>query len=173
MPLNTPIFEVLENIFLYFVDLRDLIAAQRVCRAWKEIIHESTPLQEKMFLKPNREMETRGVYKINPLAPEIFAARGLVQLSRDSYRREEASWRPMFVFQPPLNDGCLTLIQWAESRYSWMLTEKVSDQGLNHCQKLRCDIPPRILERLQEYHELISLLSSFVRGSTEPSSLKE
>ncbi|RMY86147.1 hypothetical protein D0862_10995 [Hortaea werneckii] len=49
--------ELLENI-LYFLPMKDLLFAQRVCTEWRELIQRSVPLQEALFLRP-REL---GVY---------------------------------------------------------------------------------------------------------------
>lgn len=43
--------ELLENI-LYFLPMKDLLFAQRVCTKWRELIHRSIPLQEALFLRP-------------------------------------------------------------------------------------------------------------------------
>ncbi|KAI7342145.1 hypothetical protein KC354_g16577 [Hortaea werneckii] len=49
--------ELLENI-LYFLPMKDLLFAQRVCTKWRELIQRSVPLQEALFFRP-REL---GVY---------------------------------------------------------------------------------------------------------------
>ncbi|KAI7322487.1 hypothetical protein KC315_g8800 [Hortaea werneckii] len=49
--------ELLENI-LYFLPMKDLLFAQRVCTKWRELICRSIPLQEALFFRP-REL---GVY---------------------------------------------------------------------------------------------------------------
>ncbi|KAI7281649.1 hypothetical protein KC345_g4018 [Hortaea werneckii] len=47
--------ELLENI-LYFLPMKDLLFAQRVCTRWRELIQRSIPLQEALFLRP-RELD--------------------------------------------------------------------------------------------------------------------
>ncbi|KAI7158462.1 hypothetical protein KC349_g4833 [Hortaea werneckii] len=43
--------ELLENI-LYFLPMKDLLFAQRVCMKWRELIRRSIPLQEALFFRP-------------------------------------------------------------------------------------------------------------------------
>ncbi|KAI7533728.1 hypothetical protein KC331_g12918 [Hortaea werneckii] len=43
--------ELLENI-LYFLPMKDLLFAQRVCMKWRELIRKSIPLQEALFFRP-------------------------------------------------------------------------------------------------------------------------
>ncbi|KAI7342132.1 hypothetical protein KC354_g16583 [Hortaea werneckii] len=42
--------ELLENI-LYFLPMKDLLFAQRVCMKWRELIRRSIPLQEALFFR--------------------------------------------------------------------------------------------------------------------------
>ncbi|KAJ5778888.1 hypothetical protein N7457_006608 [Penicillium paradoxum] len=108
------------------MDMRTLIAAQRVCHAWADMIRTSCSLQEALFLLParnNRKDESR-VY--NPLLaksfPSIFPTEDLRELAgdrmeeielgrfdlmrnstiREIYLRPEASWRRMLTQHPPI-----------------------------------------------------------------------
>ncbi|KAI6800527.1 hypothetical protein KC332_g15622 [Hortaea werneckii] len=55
--------EHLENV-LYFLPMKDLLFAQRVCTKWRELIQRSIPLQEALFLRP-RELGVNGSWSRN------------------------------------------------------------------------------------------------------------
>jgi hypothetical protein len=109
-----------------------LLNCTRVCRTWKDIIDQSTPLQEHLFFQPMEEDE--GINRrLNPMleyfAPILIVGstskhvpseasfaepKELISLrwardtsmdapSRRAFAREEASWRDMLVSQPPIS----------------------------------------------------------------------
>lgn len=49
--------ELLEAILL-LLPLPDLLRVQAVCRQWQQVIQSSSPLQEKLFLRPAKQDTT-------------------------------------------------------------------------------------------------------------------
>ncbi|KAI7322989.1 hypothetical protein KC315_g8650 [Hortaea werneckii] len=70
--------ELLENI-LYFLPMKDLLFAQRVCMKWRDLIQRSIPLQEALFFRP-KEL---GVYW--KLVPEPGLPSRVVQVDEEQY----------------------------------------------------------------------------------------
>ncbi|RMY64356.1 hypothetical protein D0863_09881 [Hortaea werneckii] len=70
--------ELLENI-LYFLPMKDLLFAQRVCTKWRELIQRSIPLQQALFFLP-REL---GVYW--KLVEEDDKLPKAVKISKEQY----------------------------------------------------------------------------------------
>ena len=115
--LSTP--ELFEAILLK-MDLRDLLFAQQICRAWKDTIATSPALQRKLFFAPTRDKDQDPFF--NPLLQEVFPSfldiaqpwwellMGTWNIKmekwyedvthRDAFMREEASWRRMLPVQP-------------------------------------------------------------------------
>ncbi|KAI6795034.1 hypothetical protein KC361_g5256 [Hortaea werneckii] len=75
--------ELLENI-LYFLPMKDLLFAQRVCTKWRELIQRSVPLQEALFFRP-REL---GIYW--KLVEEPDAHPKLVKIKQEEYLQGQA-----------------------------------------------------------------------------------
>ncbi|KAI6826204.1 hypothetical protein KC367_g6764 [Hortaea werneckii] len=74
--------ELLENI-LYFLPMKDLLFAQRVCTKWRELIQRSVPLQEALFFRP-REL---GVHWKLVEEPEVHPK--LVKIVKESWLLHE------------------------------------------------------------------------------------
>ncbi|GAB1740995.1 hypothetical protein NU219Hw_g6249t1 [Hortaea werneckii] len=70
--------ELLENI-LYFLPMKDLLFAQRVCMKWRGLIQRSIPLQEALFLRPRK----LGVYWKRIREPDVLPK--LVKISEEEY----------------------------------------------------------------------------------------
>ncbi|KAF7516431.1 hypothetical protein PCG10_002133 [Penicillium crustosum] len=118
--------EIVTSI-LHEMDMRTLIAAQRVCRMWATLIHESLSLQHALFLLPANNKNHTGPRIYNPVLAEAFPSffprtgniyakpdseedTNLTSLSfaknptkRNMYLRPEASWRRMLTTQPPIH----------------------------------------------------------------------
>lgn len=106
-----------------------LLNCQRVCRKWNQIISDSTLLQQNLFFEPSDSNETP---ILNPILWEVFGpvlatsiephhsfhgtdyehlealpwardGRTLEAPSRLAFAREEASWRNMYISQPPID----------------------------------------------------------------------
>lgn len=106
-----------------------LLHCQRVCRKWNHIIADSTLLQQNLFLEPSDADEPP---RLNPILWQVFgpllatpaephhSAAGTVYedlsnlpwardgasldaLSPLVFAREEASWRRMYISQPPID----------------------------------------------------------------------
>lgn len=105
-----------------------LLNCQRVCRKWNEMIQDSETLQQHLFLSPSEDQTTP---TLNPIlwqrfnsilathtyphhsTPQITYA-DLSQLpwardgeimdarARQAFARDEASWRGMYISQPPI-----------------------------------------------------------------------
>ena len=132
--------ELLEMILLQ-LDMRTLVAsAQRVCRAWNDLIRESSFIQEALFLKPIKKRKGNPPETtINPLLAEAFASIfeqneavfpqsktefTLIDLDmiqnpekKAAYLRPEASWRRMLVQQPPAFK--LGIFRWSGSPFGY------------------------------------------------------
>ncbi|KAL5043278.1 hypothetical protein BDW71DRAFT_188305 [Aspergillus fruticulosus] len=121
------ITELLEGILLQ-ADVRTLLTAQRVCRKWQAVIRKSSALQIQLFMKPSPEQPRSGERReTNPLLLHLWIrlwsgpARKTILKSLgenvaddtilgklspdphavDAFCRPDASWRRMFVQQPP------------------------------------------------------------------------
>ncbi|KAL4931805.1 uncharacterized protein BDV17DRAFT_255362 [Aspergillus undulatus] len=119
--LDTP--EVLELVLVQ-TDMRTLLtSAQRVCRAWFNLIRTSPSIQKALFFTPMNESEVGSEKTLNPLLIEAFPAvfpdknRSKryqfsffdMAITRDAatmnqFLRKDASWRRMLVQQPPVAD---------------------------------------------------------------------
>ncbi|KAJ5953301.1 hypothetical protein N7454_000197 [Penicillium verhagenii] len=116
------ITEILEGILLH-LDLRTLLTtAQLVNRGWRQLIRESTQIQEALFLNPENGRRGRSEPVLNPLLldafPSLFPKPGgtssiisfklldMVQTPEKlaAYARKDASWRKMLVQQPPITE---------------------------------------------------------------------
>ncbi|KAJ5165056.1 uncharacterized protein N7500_006886 [Penicillium coprophilum] len=108
--------EIVTSI-LHQMDMRTLIAAQRISRTWKDLICTTQSLQETLFLRPISHDLNLGTRIENPLLakafPSIFnpeeSSICLTDLIwerspaiREMFIRPEASWRRMLTHQPPL-----------------------------------------------------------------------
>lgn len=120
--------EIVTSI-LHAMDMRTLIAAQRVCRMWAHLIHESRSLQQALFLLPAHNADHSRPRVYNPLMAEVFPSffpqpgnifnepsddsiekANLTSVAfvkdptkREMYLRPEASWRRMLTTQPPIH----------------------------------------------------------------------
>lgn len=120
--------EIVSSI-LHAMDMRTLIAAQRVCRMWANLIHDSRSLQQALFLHPIHNTDHPRPRVYNPLLAEVFpsffpqtgnisneASDDSVEdvnltsiafvkdpTKREMYLRPEASWRRMLTTQPPIH----------------------------------------------------------------------
>lgn len=121
--------ELLEAILLQ-IDMHTLlVSCQRVCRLWRDVINDSSNLQEALFFKPAkqseaRQSETADIERMpNTLLTDIVWpqymrsniqsdqhrwpgkwSRNLPTLNREreeAFTRPEASWRRMALHQPP------------------------------------------------------------------------
>ncbi|VUC36224.1 unnamed protein product [Clonostachys rosea] len=112
--------ELLEYILLQ-MDMRNLLAAQRVCRAWHDIVATVPSLKQKLFFQPAPHSNAR---EKNPLLAELFpqwfahgewanrretfAAKDLNTLAfvrkelNSAFQYEKASWKKMLLTQPPI-----------------------------------------------------------------------
>ena len=120
------IAEVVENIFLELC-CRDLLCnVQRICKSWKAIVDDSTPLQEALFNKPIQGpqllwfgkkgewltyAEETKHYRIAEHPLITMAGEYMLGFETDNFkyhprltaiRRPEASWRNCLVTQPPI-----------------------------------------------------------------------
>jgi hypothetical protein len=118
-------------LILHQMDMRTLIAAQRICRTWKDLISGSHSLQEALFLRSVGENSENSARFDNPLLAEAFpwlfplrnqddapSTSAIRHQKRDFilsdlawlkdpavielFIRPEASWRQMLTHQPPL-----------------------------------------------------------------------
>ena len=112
------------NLILEELDMKTLlISAQRVCHLWRNIIQETSSLQEKLFLEPRNTKINNEMRIFNPLLAtkfptfipenERFISQPIqcVDLSsvdfivhpekQSAYLRPDASWRHMLTQQPP------------------------------------------------------------------------
>jgi hypothetical protein len=110
--------EILELILLQLDNQTILTAAQRACRAWRELIHGSSSLQKALFFLPEGHCGREDEKAQNPLLvqrfPYFFFGKeepvsllpSLDMIKRpkklEAYLRPEASWRRMLVQQPPV-----------------------------------------------------------------------
>ncbi|CAI6096104.1 unnamed protein product [Clonostachys chloroleuca] len=116
--LGTP--ELLEYILLQ-MDMRTLLAAQCVCRAWDDVITTVPSIRQKLFFQPAPHSN---VAEKNPLLAELFphwfahgewanrremfAAKDLSTLAfvrkelNSAFQYEKASWKKMLLTQPPI-----------------------------------------------------------------------
>lgn len=116
------ITEILEGILIQ-LDLRTLLtSAQLVNRGWRQLIRESTQIQEALFFKPQQKRHGRDEPTFNPLLRETFpsffpnAGDAISRVSFKSldmvqtpeklaaYARKDASWRQMLVQQPAIQE---------------------------------------------------------------------
>lgn len=128
------------TIFLESAPTLVLLNCQRVCRKWNQIIADSPLLQENLFLEPT---ENKGSRRINPILWKVFGpvlatptephhsspgivyedlaalpwARHLESTSSLAFARQEASWRRMYISQPPID------------RLDWWHTWSVADES--------------------------------------------
>ncbi|KAI5358910.1 hypothetical protein Slin14017_G111930 [Septoria linicola] len=101
------VFELAETIFLD-VPTRDIITNfQRTCKQFKEVIKESTPIQQALFLKPYGELQVAGpLYGCsdgltgNRITCHIAMHCPLVSQYRHG---DPDTWPAMFCTQPPVN----------------------------------------------------------------------
>ncbi|CAG8887055.1 unnamed protein product [Penicillium egyptiacum] len=108
--------EIVTSI-LHQMDMRTLIAAQRISRTWKDLICTTQSLQETLFLRPISHGIDLGSQVENPLLAEAFSSifnteQDCICLTdltwekdpavREMFIRSEASWRRMLTHQPPL-----------------------------------------------------------------------
>ncbi|OQD77149.1 hypothetical protein PENDEC_c003G02061 [Penicillium decumbens] len=101
------------------MDMRTLIAAQRVCRMWAGLIRESRTLQQALFLAPvdqafpfllqlkslNSVQYTDTVgWTIDGMEVITLSNLDLMKSStkKERYLRPEASWWRMYAHQPPM-----------------------------------------------------------------------
>lgn len=117
--LDTP--ELLEAILLY-LPLRDLLHSQRVSCQFQAAVTSSPSIQRALFFRANRRKLGPQEWEINPLLREAFLPWFLYPKSemdlpkfgtfefldwnsseqkQIAYARPEASWRRMFLIQPP------------------------------------------------------------------------
>lgn len=109
--------EVLEKILLEVDMVTLLVSAQRVSKAWKDLIKSSIAIQQKLFFKA----ATSGPVEKNPLlkkyltpfyesevrekAPDWTHAKVIAEApfakNAEAFRRSGASWREMLLQQPP------------------------------------------------------------------------
>lgn len=115
--------EIAENILAH-LPMKDLLLAQRVSKAWQELITSSPALQELLFMRPRQSKATQNVLpdgmparEFNPLLIEhmpmwfsldeeaysqsVKDAPWAKTASRLVFLREDASWRSMLLAQPP------------------------------------------------------------------------
>ncbi|KAL6233912.1 hypothetical protein BDW75DRAFT_213662 [Aspergillus navahoensis] len=129
MPLPTQktfgVYELTEQILLHLDDHLDIIRAQRVCRAWRNVIQTSPALQEACWYQPDTTEDaqmqpvTAGgeVWKLNPAFNRIGVSvskdtstnadwvgqlqdKGDFSLEEQIYD-EPGSWTTMLATQPP------------------------------------------------------------------------
>ncbi|KAK0642219.1 hypothetical protein B0T16DRAFT_421187 [Cercophora newfieldiana] len=119
--------KVLEFILLTLDQRSLLVSAMRVCKQWRSIIAESTPLQEHLFLKPTQspgtvDSKTRQLnpllqlafplfFELPPIRPSVWASFAhqptslphtlLARPNAVAITRRGASWRRMLLQQPP------------------------------------------------------------------------
>ena len=91
--------ELLEQILLN-LDMPTLLKSQCVCHFWQNVITGSRAIQQDLFLRPielrpGMQLEPR----FNPLLHEM--KNRATPEHRQSFLREEASWRRMLIRQPP------------------------------------------------------------------------
>ncbi|KAJ5918561.1 hypothetical protein N7466_010553 [Penicillium verhagenii] len=116
------ITEILEAILLHLDLCTILTTAQLVNRGWRQLIRESTQIQEALFFKPEKPRRRRSEPIFNPLLlnafPSLFPKPGgtssiisfksldMVQTPEKlaAYARKDASWRNMLVQQPPITE---------------------------------------------------------------------
>ncbi|KAI7213718.1 hypothetical protein KC333_g6427 [Hortaea werneckii] len=113
--------ELLENI-LYFLPMKDLLFAQRVCMKWRELIQRSIPLQEALFFRPK---ELNVFWKVVEEADMLPKA---VKISREQYMQGS----PGEVFQTAIpnemlcdTDLTFELFHWP-SRSTYLLPQPSS-----------------------------------------------
>ncbi|KAK5710228.1 hypothetical protein LTR17_019063 [Elasticomyces elasticus] len=110
--------ELLENILLR-LHTRDLLFAQKVCKAWKEVMEASPKLQRALFFKPGTcdiAYDDTGVYQA-PTRSSHVAGVALSSLVCFRYKHntndsilgedalnahKEASCRRMYITRPPM-----------------------------------------------------------------------
>ncbi|CAH0053702.1 unnamed protein product [Clonostachys solani] len=142
--LGTP--ELLECILLQ-MDMRTLLAAQRVCRAWNDIVTTVPSLRQKLFFQPAPHSNAR---EKNPLLAELFpqwfahgewanrretfAEEDLKTLAfvrkelNSAFQYEKASWKKMLLTQPPIRSFvCFQILYVMEGESCDLST--ISEQG--------------------------------------------
>jgi hypothetical protein len=141
--LTTP--ELLANILLH-LPLVNLLPAQRVSKAWNNIITTMPSLQRALFLSPEPDTHSP---RFNPLLKKHFpiwfsepdnptkvvrvSGKGICALFEEEVglstgyaaklMREEASWRRMLVIQPPVRHAD---VHWANNGLGDPLLEMLS-----------------------------------------------
>ncbi|KAJ5930603.1 hypothetical protein N7466_006096 [Penicillium verhagenii] len=114
--------EIVTSI-LHELDMRTLLAAQRINSVWRNLICNSKSLQETLFFRPIRHEAHDNTRVKNPLLAESFPSLfpthvlgdgngqniKLIDLPweknsafREIFLRPEASWRRMLTHQPPI-----------------------------------------------------------------------
>ncbi|KAK8120153.1 hypothetical protein PG999_004273 [Apiospora kogelbergensis] len=94
-------WELLEAI-LSSLTMRELLLLQRVSVAFRDVIRDSTPIQQKLFLRPVATKTTASGEETvpNPLLMQIFPPNSR-RCKEEALNRSGASWRSMLVSQPP------------------------------------------------------------------------
>lgn len=118
------------------MDMRTLIAAQRISRTWKDLICTTQSLQETLFLRPISHYLDLTTRVENPLLAEAFPSifnteQDCICLTdltwekdpvvREMFIRPEAGWRRMLTHQPPLYrvgtfESCCSPFGWGWSK---------------------------------------------------------
>jgi hypothetical protein len=113
--------EILE-LALLCLSIRDIFQCAHVCKAWKEIIAGSSPLQKSLFFVPSGSNTEAQGSQPNPILLEMFpallkstggAGKTVNQFIAETpwakddqwaeaIARPEASWRRMYTEQPPI-----------------------------------------------------------------------
>jgi hypothetical protein len=139
----------LAEMILTHLSMRDLLASQHVCYLWNTIIQTSHPLLRKKYLMPNIPSKQDSLQrhpKTNPLYLQRFVQQAALQALRQvnpsvhflgidpfvlqrmsSFETEDASWRDMLLFQPPVRNAILRPLS-AHFDDGWF--EIVNDDGL-------------------------------------------
>jgi hypothetical protein len=132
--------ELLQEVFLG-LESRDLLNMQQVCRHWTSLITNSPTIQQKLFFRAVPQGQTHLVYNslLRETFPEIFRLdldydklnyypidnyptysnvegfRDLLWFTdkkrRDAVLRADASWRRMFLTQPPVKLERIELLE--------------------------------------------------------------
>jgi hypothetical protein len=139
----------LVELILTHLTMRDLLASQHVCYLWNSMIKTSHPLLRKKHLMPNISSKQDSLLshpKTNPLYLQRFVQQAALHAIRQAnpsahfltidpfvlerisdFETEEASWRNMLLFQPPVRTAILRPLS-AHFEDGWF--EIRNDEGL-------------------------------------------
>jgi hypothetical protein len=117
--------ELLEIIFTHLA-MRDLLSSQHTCYLWNSVIQTSRPLRRQKYLLPILPSEGNVFSRTNPLYLQRFVQQAALHALRQinpqvhflgidafvlqkvhAFKEEEASWRNMLLFQPPIKNAIL------------------------------------------------------------------